>query len=57
MLRPLAGPEIQEAYALLPDASRQHGCPHWLIDLRRDISYRPELLTTFFPSPAIVRSS
>jgi len=49
ILRPLAPTEIQEAYALMLDAANQHDCQHWLIDLRRDTSYRAELLTTFFP--------
>ncbi|RYU82832.1 hypothetical protein [Hymenobacter persicinus] len=49
ILRPLAPTEIQEAYALMLDAANHHSCQHWLIDLRRDTEYRPELLTTFFP--------
>jgi hypothetical protein len=49
VLRPLAPTEIQEAYALMLEAANQHGCQHWLIDLRRDTDYRPELLTTFLP--------
>ena len=49
ILRPLEPTEIQEAYALMLDAANQHGCQHWLIDLRRTTEYRPELLTTFFP--------
>lgn len=51
ILRPLAPTEAQEAYALMLDAARQHGCQHWLIDLRRNPTYQPELLTTFFPQP------
>lgn len=51
ILRPLAPTEAQEAYALMLDAANQHGCQHWLIDLRRHTSYQPELLTTFFPQP------
>jgi hypothetical protein len=49
ILRPLALTEAQEAYALMLDAANQHGCQHWLIDLRRHTTYQPELLTTFFP--------
>jgi hypothetical protein len=33
------------------DAANDHGCQHWLIDLRRDFTYQPGLLTTFFPQP------
>ncbi|WP_073287659.1 hypothetical protein [Hymenobacter psychrotolerans] len=51
ILRPLASTEAQKAYALMLDAAKDHGCQYWLIDLRRDISFRPELLTTFFPQP------
>ncbi|MBC6699195.1 hypothetical protein [Hymenobacter sp. BT190] len=51
ILRPLAPTEAQEAYALMLDAANQHGCQHWLIDLRRNTTYQPELLTTFFPQP------
>jgi hypothetical protein len=51
ILRPLAPTEAQEAYALMLDAARSHGCQHWLIDLRRHSTYQPELLTTFFPQP------
>jgi hypothetical protein len=51
ILRPLAPTEVQQAYQLMLDAANQHQCQHWLIDLRRDVHYRPELLTTFFPQP------
>ncbi|QNH61047.1 hypothetical protein [Hymenobacter sediminicola] len=51
ILRPLAPTEAQEAYALMLDAANSHGCQHWLIDLRRDTTFQPELLTTFFPQP------
>jgi|GEM_PF-1818501 len=49
ILRPLAPTEAQEAYALMLDAAKDHGCQHWLIDLRRDFIYHQGLLTTFFP--------
>jgi len=51
ILRPLAPTEAQEAYALMLDAANNFGCQHWLIDLRRNSTYQPGLLTTYFPQP------
>lgn len=51
ILRPLNSLEIQEAYAVMLDAAAQYGCQHWLIDLRRDATYHPKLLSTFFSQP------
>ncbi|MCB2407908.1 hypothetical protein [Hymenobacter lucidus] len=51
ILRPLDTTEIQEAYSVMLEAAGHYGCQHWLIDLRRDATYRPRLLTTFFPQP------
>ncbi|UOQ50897.1 hypothetical protein [Hymenobacter cellulosivorans] len=51
ILRPLAPTEIQEAYSVMLEAANHYGCQHWLIDLRRDATYRPKLLSTFFPQP------
>ncbi|TGE18358.1 hypothetical protein [Hymenobacter elongatus] len=51
ILRPLTVIEIQEAYTLMLDAASHYGCQHWLVDLRRYTTYRPQLMSSFFPQP------